>query len=129
MIIIKFQKLLKSFRQLWKKLILLHRLNVIGTRMKKNGIGLFVFLMPNKIILIIINFLREHFAHLHATRKAWRIPPWPLYFDTINFYKYITKSRLLTGTDANLYFNEYYNLNEISSESINCFEAFLSLFF
>lgn len=32
-----------------------------------------------------------------ATRKAWALPQTPAYFDVLNFYKYITKTRLVEG--------------------------------
>ena len=32
-----------------------------------------------------------------ATRKAWALPTVPAYFDCLNYYKYITKMRLVEG--------------------------------
>uniref|UniRef100_A0A0N5ALC7 28S ribosomal protein S30, mitochondrial n=1 Tax=Syphacia muris TaxID=451379 RepID=A0A0N5ALC7_9BILA len=42
---------------------------------------------------------REHHPDLIKPRKAWNVPPIPLYFDPLNFYKYITKTRVVEGLD------------------------------
>lgn len=38
-----------------------------------------------------------------APRKAWSVPRTPAHFDCLNFYKYITKTRLIEGS-----LDEYY---------------------
>ncbi|ULU12199.1 hypothetical protein L3Y34_015498 [Caenorhabditis briggsae] len=37
---------------------------------------------------------RDWHPTLMATRKAWGIPPTPAHFDTLDYYKYITKTRV-----------------------------------
>ncbi|KHN73074.1 28S ribosomal protein S30, mitochondrial [Toxocara canis] len=36
---------------------------------------------------------------LMSPRKAWNVPSVPRYFDALNFYKYITKTRVVDGLD------------------------------
>uniref|UniRef100_A0A7E4W5R2 Uncharacterized protein n=1 Tax=Panagrellus redivivus TaxID=6233 RepID=A0A7E4W5R2_PANRE len=43
---------------------------------------------------------------LSAPRKAWGVPAIPAYFDTLNFYKYITKTRLIEEPAV---LNNFYN--------------------
>lgn len=40
---------------------------------------------------------------LLAPRKAWSLPRTPAYFDCLNFYKYITKTRLIEGSLDRIY--------------------------
>ncbi|EJD74756.1 hypothetical protein LOAG_17972 [Loa loa] len=42
-------------------------------------------------------FHRPWQAQLLKTRKAWRIQSFPNYFDPLNFYQYITKTRCIEG--------------------------------
>lgn len=42
---------------------------------------------------------REHHPELMTPRRAWNIPAIPKYFDSMNFYKYITKTRVVEGMD------------------------------
>ncbi|MCP9257235.1 putative 28S ribosomal protein S30, mitochondrial [Dirofilaria immitis] len=42
-------------------------------------------------------FHRPWQAQLLKTRKAWRIKSFPNYFDPLNFYQYITKTRCIEG--------------------------------
>ncbi|CAD5207362.1 unnamed protein product [Bursaphelenchus okinawaensis] len=46
---------------------------------------------------------REFMSPLHAPRKAYSVPVLPKYFDTLDFYGYITKTDLLKGGTAQYY--------------------------
>lgn len=43
---------------------------------------------------------RDFHPRLMAPRRAWNVPPIPRYFDSLNFYKYITKMRVVKGLDC-----------------------------
>lgn len=45
---------------------------------------------------------------LYRPRKAWAIPPTPRHFDSLNFCKYITKTRLLHGEEGKRELDKYY---------------------
>ena len=61
--------------------------------------------MAPVIFFVFILFLsfRDWHPTLIATRKAWSVPRTPAYFDCLNFYKYITKTRLIEGSLDNFY--------------------------
>jgi len=44
-----------------------------------------------------------------APRSAWTIPAIPNFFDTLNFYKYITKTRLLNMEESHPIFEQYFH--------------------
>uniref|UniRef100_A0A914M9Q3 Uncharacterized protein n=1 Tax=Meloidogyne incognita TaxID=6306 RepID=A0A914M9Q3_MELIC len=52
---------------------------------------------------------RRWMRPLSRPRKSWTFPPIPNYFDPLNFYKYVTKCRLVEGSEAlNELENNYY---------------------
>lgn len=46
-------------------------------------------------------------------RKSWNVPSLPQYYDTLNFYKYITKSRITNGIDAKVLMDKYYTSDSL----------------
>lgn len=48
---------------------------------------------------------RSFHPKLNQPRKAWAVSPVPDYFDTLDFYQYITKTRLITDSKP---FNGYF---------------------
>uniref|UniRef100_A0A1I7T4H8 28S ribosomal protein S30, mitochondrial n=1 Tax=Caenorhabditis tropicalis TaxID=1561998 RepID=A0A1I7T4H8_9PELO len=46
---------------------------------------------------------RDWHPTLMATRKAWGIPPTPAHFDTLDYYKYLTKTRVENGSLDDFY--------------------------
>jgi len=63
---------------------------------------------------------------LSRPRKSWTFPPIPNYFDPLNFYKYVTKCRLVEGSEAlNELENNYYKSLVLPT---NGFEVFLKYF-
>ncbi|KAI1719912.1 mitochondrial 28S ribosomal protein s30 (PDCD9) domain-containing protein [Ditylenchus destructor] len=51
---------------------------------------------------------RSWLPALMQPRKAFAVPPTPVYFDSLNFYKYITKMRVVDGAEASEVFAEYH---------------------
>lgn len=58
---------------------------------------------------------------LMEPRKSWNLKSFPQYFDTLNFYKYITKSRLINGADAKKLLSDYYSSQNLP---INDFKVY-----
>uniref|UniRef100_A0A915EK43 28S ribosomal protein S30, mitochondrial n=1 Tax=Ditylenchus dipsaci TaxID=166011 RepID=A0A915EK43_9BILA len=56
---------------------------------------------------------------LMSTRKAWKLDSVPKYFDTLDFYKYITKTRV---DDSQAEFNQFYENSGPSESAMDIFE-------
>lgn len=63
---------------------------------------------------------------LMESRKAWNLATLPQYFDTLNFYKYVTKSRLIKDEEGKKLLDEYYSLQDlpINDYKVNDFKEF-----
>lgn len=64
-------------------------------------------------------------------RKAFGIPPTPMYFDTLNFYKYITKMRVVDGDEASKAFAEFHKTADaaLPSSSVTQFGVRIIVYF